>query len=160
MSHGLLQHYFGAQEDLFLEAYEALSARFLDDLARALGAASEPRIALRALFQALFSKDWGGADIFGAWIAFWSMVGSDPRFARVHDEHKRRQESLLATAFQRRAPTAAGLPAEDCAMLMSAVMDGLWLEFCLSPGALAAERAVDLCCKALDRILGEAEAPN
>jgi AcrR family transcriptional regulator len=152
VSHGLLQHYFGAQEDLFLETYEALSARYLDSLERTLAAESAPEASLKAVFRELFSQDWGSTHIFGAWIAFWSMIGSDTRFAQVHDTHKRRQEALLAAAFQQRM--TGGLTAEERAVLMSAVMDGLWLEYCLSPGALAAERAVDLCCKALERING------
>ena len=155
VSHGLLQHYFGAQEDLFLETYEALSAGYLDSLERTLAAETAPDASLLTVFRELFSQDWGSTDIFGAWIAFWSMIGSDARFAQVHDAHKRRQEALLAGAFQQRmAGASGGLTAEERAVLMSAVMDGLWLEYCLSPGALAAERAVDLCSKALERING------
>jgi AcrR family transcriptional regulator len=145
VSHGLLRHYFGAPEALFLAAYADLCDRFLAQFEGRLNDASlTPEAALDAFFSVLFSDDWANPDILGAWIAFWTLTRADPAFAAVNAAYNSRQRALIERALGRLSPPA-GLDLDGAARVLAATMDGLWLETCLRPDAAARGAAADLC---------------
>ncbi len=153
VSHGLLRHYFEKPEALFLEAYRDLCDRFLAAFeARLADDGRPPQGALDAFFEAQFSPDWANTDILGAWIAFWSLTRTDPAFAAVNDDYNRRLGDLLHKALRRLPPTA--LDPAEAAKILSATMDGLWLEVCLRPDADKRAEAVALCRTTLRRLTG------
>lgn len=155
VSHGLLRHYFEHPDDLFLEAYQDLCDRFLAEFeARLLDPALEPRAALDAFFEVLFAPEWANPDVLGAWTAFWTLSRSDPAFARVNAAHNEHLRGLLALALRRLpAAMAPGVDLESATMILSSVMDGLWLEFCLRPEAERRVQAVALCRLTLRRLM-------
>ena len=54
----------------------------------------------------------------------------------------------------RRLPTGGQTVAtEDAVVIISAVMDGLWLDYCLSPTRTTRDRALDLCCLTARRLI-------
>lgn len=151
VSHGLLRHYFETPEALFLAAYSDLCDRFLAAFeARLTDDGRPPQSALDAFFEAQFSPDWANTDILGAWIAFWTLTRTDPAFAAVNDAYNRRLGALLDQAL-RRLPLSP-LDATEAAKILSATMDGLWLEVCLRPDADKRAEAVTLCRTALRRL--------
>jgi TetR/AcrR family transcriptional repressor of bet genes len=143
VSHGLLRHYFNNPENLLLETYQELCdqviTRFEEEAAVP---ADNPWETIDRLFAALFSDQWANSDILGAWIAFWTLVRSNEDFARVSEDHNRKLRAMLvkAVSLLPRGPIAP----DDVATLLSAMMDGLWLDFCLSPTRLPRERAIEL----------------
>lgn len=152
VSHGLLRHYFNNPENLLLETYQELCdqviTRFEEEAAAPVG---NPWETIDRLFAALFSDQWANSDILGAWIAFWTLVRSNEDFARVSEDHNRKLGAMLAKAVSLlpRGPIAP----DDVATLLSAVMDGLWLDFCLSPTRLPRERAMELGQMALRQLV-------
>jgi TetR/AcrR family transcriptional repressor of bet genes len=154
VSHGLLRHYFDNPDNLLLEAYQDICDRFLARVDSEIGQAEDdPRFALDRMFATLFSEEWASSDVFGAWIAFWTLVRTNPDFAAVGEDHNRRLGALLAAALTRLPETPGRMPIADIAAILLAVMDGLWLDFCLSPGRASRERAIDLCRATLHRLV-------
>ena len=153
VSHGLLRHYFVNPENLLLETYQQLCDHFLARFeAELLTPDADPWEALDAFFAVLFSDEWASSDILGAWMAFWTLVRSNEDFAEVSESYNRRLRALLGTAFSRLPHKLDGLAREDAIPILSAVMDGLWLDYCLSPSRLSRERALALCSLTLRQI--------
>jgi AcrR family transcriptional regulator len=143
VSHGLLRHYFNNPENLLLETYQELCDRMIARFAEELAAPHDnPWMTIDRFFAVVFSDEWSSSDILGAWIAFWTLVRSNADFAQVSEDYNRRLRAMLVTAVSR-LPQGPLKP-DDLATLLSAVMDGLWLDFCLSPARLSRERAMEL----------------
>ena len=157
VSHGLLRHYFTDPQNLLLETYEDLCERFLASLQSALSVPGpDPVAALDRFFAVLFSHEWANAAYLGAWAAFWALVRTDPAFAAVSEAFNARLRARLFEAVARLRPVA-GLSHADVATILSATMDGLWLDHCLSPERLPRARAEALCGLTLRQLVVTAE---
>lgn len=157
VSHGMLRHYFRNPDNLLLETYEQLCEDMLAQLeAAALPYAADPREALHRYFVAVFSDDWAGPEIIGAWMVFWQQARSRADFAAVSDSFNLRQRALLERlAAGLAAGLSAGsgaLPLADAIALLSAVLDGLWIEYYLSAERTPRDRCVALCDAAVQRL--------
>lgn len=152
VSPGLVGHYFSGIEALVAATYEHVEGTVAETLDRAVEAAGpEPRARLDAFVTASFAPGIADPQLLATWIAFWSLVTARPTIAAQHDEQysgsRARLEALLA---------ACGVPAERQrrdAIAVSALVDGLWLELCLSPGCFTAEEAGDIARRFLDTLI-------
>lgn len=154
VSHGLLRHYFTNPANLLYETYEELCDSFVVRFEAVLQDDTlEPWDALDRFFAVLFSEEWANTDMFGAWIAFWPMVRRDEQFAAKSEEHNARLGELLAQAMSRLPTRGGGMPLADAVPVVSAVMDGLWLDFCLSPTRTTRERGLELCSRTVRRLI-------
>ena len=154
VSHGLLRHYFTNPSNLLLETYEELCDNFIARFQQELEVPHpDPWEGLDSFFAVLFSDEWASSDILGAWMAFWTLVRSNEEFARTSENFNGRLRELLLSAVAR-LPQAR-VPNADVAAILSAVMDGLWLDYCLSPGRLPRERALALCSLTLRQLVPE-----
>lgn len=152
VSPGLVGHYFSGIEALVAATYEHVEGTVAETLDRAVEAAGpEPRARLDAFVTASFAPSIADPQLLATWIAFWSLVTARPAIAAQHDEQysgsRARLEALLA---------ACGVPAERQrrdAIAVSALVDGLWLELCLSPGCFSAEEAGDIARRFLDTLI-------
>lgn len=152
VSPGLVGHYFPAIEALFAATYVAIEARVGEALDAAVAAAGEePRARLEAFVTASFRAPIADPELLATWIACWSLVRARPEIARQHDAQygafRARLEALLR---------ACGLPEGElrhAAIAVTALVDGLWLELCLSPGAFGAAEAGAIARTALGRLI-------
>lgn len=152
VSPGLVGHYFAGIDALVAATYAHVEAQVAHALDAAVAVAGpDPRARLDAFVSATFLPPVASGDLLATWIAFWSLVRSRADIARQHDEQyaaaRARLEALLgecglATVRRRRA-----------AIAITALVDGLWLELCLSPQAFAAEEAAAIARGALDSVL-------
>lgn len=153
VSHGLLRHYFRNPDNLLLETYEQLCEDMLAQLeAAAMPYAADPAEALHRYFVAVFSDDWAGPDIIGAWMVFWQQARSRADFAAVSDSFNLRQRALLERLVAHLPAQAGALPMADAIALLSAILDGLWIEYYLSDQRTPRERCVALCDAAARRL--------
>jgi AcrR family transcriptional regulator len=155
VSHGLLRHYFDNPDNLLLETYEQLCEQLLAHVeAEARPDEDDPWVALDRFFVAVFSDRWASPDIIGAWMVFWQQVRSREDFAAVSANFNLRQRDLLER-IAGRLPAAGRTMALDVAIaILSAVLDGLWVDFYLSEARTSRDRAVDLCNQAARRLFG------
>ncbi len=154
VSHGLLRHYFVNPDNLLLETYQQLCDHFLARFeAELLTPGADPWEALDHFFSRCCFRTNGRVRTYWArgW-RFWTLVRSNGEFAEVSEDYNRRLRALLDTAFSRLPHKRDGLAREDAIPILSAVMDGLWLDYCLSPSRLSRERALALCSLTLRQI--------
>lgn len=149
VSPGLVGHYFTGIDALVAETYAHVEARVSAAINAALDAAgSDPRARLAAFVTASFAPPIASGELLATWIAFWSLVRSRADIARQHDEQyaafRARLEGLLAECG------VSGDRLRHAAIAITALVDGLWLELCLSPQAFSAEEAGAIARQALD----------
>ncbi|MFM9935894.1 MAG: TetR family transcriptional regulator C-terminal domain-containing protein [Novosphingobium sp.] len=154
VSAGLVGHYFSGVEALIAATYahvEGAVAETLDHAVEAAGAA--PRARLDAFVTASFAPAIADPQLLATWIAFWSLVTARPAIAAQHGEQysgsRTRLEALLGDC---------GVPKADqrtAAIAVTALVDGLWLELCLSPGCFSAEEASGIARRFLDTLISK-----
>lgn len=153
VSPGLVTHHFGSVDALIAATYAHVDASVAQALDEAVAAAGDdPRARVRAYVAASFAPPIASRDLLATWIAFWSLVLSRPDVAALHDagyaRFRERLETLLAdcgVAEPDRRPTAIAI---------TALVDGLWLELCLSPGVLTPEEAGAIAEAQVGRMFG------
>lgn len=140
VSPGLVTHHFGGVAQLVEATYDHVAARVEQALEDAVTrAGDEPRARLAAYVEASFAPPIADGALLATWIAFWSMARSDPAMSASHARHyagyRARLEALL---------TGCGVAPSRCrlaAIGVAALVDGLWLELCLSSGTFDADDA-------------------
>jgi AcrR family transcriptional regulator len=150
VSPGLLRHYFDGIDDLVAATYRATSDRMDAIFAEAVEAAGDdPRARLSAYLTASFRPPVTDPELLGAWTAFWALARSDVRMARIHAEsyagYRERLGALLVTC----GATDAG----RLAILLTAMVDGLWLELSLDAESFGAEAAAAMVEQAVNRLV-------
>ena len=150
VSPGLLRHYFGGIDDLVAATYQATSDRmdaiFMDAVA---AAGTDPRARLSAYLTASFRTPVTDPELLGAWTAFWALARSDARMADIHAEsyagYRVRLGELLAAC--------GACDAERLAIMLTAMVDGLWLELSLDVTSFGAVAAIEMIERALAALL-------
>lgn len=152
VSPGLVGHYFGGIDAAIAATYAHVETQVSTALDAALaGAGSDPRARLEAYIIASFAPPIASGELLATWIAFWSLVRARPDIARQHDEQyaqfRARLEGLLADC---------GVPSarlRSAAIAATALVDGLWLELCLSPQTFTADEAGTIARQHLDSLI-------
>lgn len=150
VSPGLLRHYFAGIDDLVAATYRATSDRMDAIFAEAVEAAGDdPCARLTAYLTASFRPPVTDPELLGAWTAFWALARSDARMAEIHAAsyagyRARLGELLLACGAADTAPLA---------IMLTAMVDGLWLELSLDAESFGAEAAVRMVERALAALL-------
>ncbi|MCW0199372.1 TetR family transcriptional regulator C-terminal domain-containing protein [Sphingopyxis sp.] len=146
VSPGLLRHYFAGIDDLVAATYAATSDRMDAIFAGAVeGAGDDPPARLTAYLAASFRPPVTDPALLGAWTAFWALARSDARMAAIHAESYAGYRERLADLL-----TACGAAdAGRLAVLLTAMVDGLWLELSLDSTSFGAEAAVEMVERAV-----------
>lgn len=154
VSAGLVGHYFGGVDALVAATYDHVDAQVAQALDNAVAAAgAAPHARLEAFVTASFTPPIADPALLATWIAFWSLVTTRKDIARQHDEqyaaYRARLEQLLGDC---------GVAKPDQrlhAIAVTAMVDGLWLELCLSPGCFTAAEARNIARRFLATITAE-----
>lgn len=152
VSPGLIGHYFGGVDALIAATYAHVEAQVADALDQAvLAAGDDPRARLDAYVSASLLPPIADSDLLSTWIAFWSLVRARPEIAGLHDEQYGRFRAGLEALL-----SANGVPAENLrrtAIAVTALVDGLWLELCLSPQTFAEGEAAAIARSGLAALI-------
>lgn len=154
VSSGLLTHYFDGVNALVLATYADVGAKVSAALDAAVDAAGDdPRDRLRACLQANFTPPVLDPDLLATWIAFWSLVKSDPQIAAVHADVYGGSRAQLESLLRAAAPAMTDAQARIAAISLTALVDGLWLELCLDRSAFSPDEAQAMVEKAMHQAL-------
>ncbi|WP_231728185.1 TetR/AcrR family transcriptional regulator [Sphingopyxis sp. H050] len=150
VSPGLLRHYFAGIDDLVAATYQATSDRMDAIFAAAVAdAGADPRVRLTAYLTASFRPPVTDPELLGAWTAFWALARSDARMAAIHAEsyagYRERLGELLAAC--------GAADADRLAIMLTAMVDGLWLELSLDAGSFGAEAAAQMVERAVGALV-------
>lgn len=153
VSPGLVTHHFGSVDALIAATYDHVDTQVSAALATAVAAAgTDPRARLSAYVAASFAPPIGSRALLATWVAFWSLVIARPEIAALHDAQYARFRAGLEALL-----TECGLAATErrrTAIAITALVDGLWLELCLSPDVLAPDEARAIATTQIMRMLG------
>ncbi|WP_404333633.1 TetR family transcriptional regulator C-terminal domain-containing protein [Sphingomonas sp. MMS12-HWE2-04] len=153
VSPGLVAHHFGGVDALIAATYAHVGAQVSAALDAAVAdAGDDPRARLMAYVAASFAPPIADRALLATWTAFWGLVIAQPGIAALHDAqyagYRGEIEALLAACGL--APAAR----RRAAIAITALVDGLWLELCLSPELLDAHEARAIAEQQIAVLLG------
>lgn len=148
VSPGLITHHFGELEELIAYAFDIMAGGILDDVTAAMQAAGpDPAAQINAFVDASFSPSIFDPSLLGTWVVFWSLIRNMPkaRAAQVRGYHAYLEtvEELLARLAEAEAIAVADM--RLAAVAFYALLDGLWLDWCLDPSAFRPEDGARAC---------------
>jgi len=150
VSLGLINHHFPNKEMLVAEAYRHFHRQLIDVHVQAVaraGPKASARARLNAFFKSTFSPPNLDRDVLTAWIVFWGMHRHSPQIQRVHDETYRAYVELVRSMLAGLANESGKLrmSLRTAAIGLTALLDGLWLEWCLDPENFSPREAIKIC---------------
>ena len=157
VSIGLINHHFPTKDALVAEAYRYFNNELVGSLRQAVAAAAgSPRDQLRAFFNASFSPPNLDSDVLAVWVVFWGMYRHSKDIQRVQSETYHGYVDLLRSmlADLERESGELRFNLRLAAIGLTALIDGLWLEWCLDPDNFEPHEAVQLCEAWIERLEG------
>lgn len=155
VSIGLINHHFPNKNALIAEAYRYFYNRLIGGMTEAVARApASARARLRAFFEASFSPPNLDPDVLTVWIVFWAMHRHSTEIQDVHREthggHVELVRGMLADLAKESGRGRVNLRLQ--AIGLTALLDGLWLEWCLDPEDFRPKEAVALCESWVDKL--------
>ncbi len=129
VSTGLVAHYFGDKDGLLEATLRSLASRLSRAAAARLRAAETPRARLQAVIDANLAPEEMDSQTGAVWLAFWGQAIHSDRLKRVQRIYQLRVISNLRHALRSIAPDGE---AERLAVIIAAIIDGLWLRTTLA----------------------------
>lgn len=148
VSVGLINHHYQSKDELVAEAYLAVTGRVMSLLREAIDAAApSPRARLSAFFRASFSPEVLDPQLLDTWLAFWGAVKTAEAINLAHDQSYGEYRGVLAQvlAWLAEGEGWVNFDAPLAAIGLSALLDGLWLEYGLNPTTFTQEQGVQIC---------------
>ncbi|WP_155947135.1 choline-responsive transcriptional repressor BetI [Pseudorhodobacter ferrugineus] len=130
MSTALAHHYFGGKEQIFLAAMRHILSLYGAEIRGALATATTPRARLEAIVLASFSPANFRREVVSAWLNFYVLAQTVPGARRLLSVYQRRLHANLLHALR---PIVGGR-AEEIALSLGALIDGVYLREALSAG--------------------------
>ncbi|MDQ0510557.1 TetR/AcrR family transcriptional regulator [Ancylobacter amanitiformis] len=148
VTQGLVTHHFGEISELVAYAFDIMSGSLLQALMDAVAAAAPtPHERLDAFIEASFSPVLFDRDVLGVWVVFWGLVLHSPRMSASqqgeYSDYVAAVERLLGDLA-----ASEGFAIGDvrlAAIAFTALLDGLWLAWCLNPSSFRPEEGMQLC---------------
>jgi len=148
LSLGIVNLHFKTKDGLLIETLEFLAEDYKTAWDKALQkSGTEPADQLAALVEVDFSRAVFDRNKIAVWFAFWGEAKSRPTYMKIceqlDEEYHRLLRKLCASIVT--AGDYANIDAEIVATTLSALTDGLWLDYLLTPAAIDAQRAREIC---------------
>jgi TetR/AcrR family transcriptional repressor of bet genes len=156
VSSGIIHHYFDGKNDLLAETMRQLMRQLTDDIYRSWSQAGSPRARIAAIIDGNFSDEQFAPEVVTCWLAFWAETPHDAALQRLSDIRGARMRSNLLYNFRELLPADA---AQDAALLLASLIDGLWINCALVSPSADAALARRLAHQTLARLLHE-ETPS
>lgn len=147
VSSGIIHHYFEDKTALLEATLRSLASDLRSAAIARLRQAHSPRARVLAVIEGLLAPEQLAPQAISAWLAFWPLVRTDPRFARIQTVLIRRAHSNLMSGLRDLLPPAE---ASRLATGLSILLDGLWLRTALSDGTFDREAARKMAIDYLD----------
>jgi len=128
VSTGIVHHYFEDKAALLEATLRQLGDSLRDSVVRRLEGATSPVERLLAVIDGNLGTDQFTPQGVSAWLAFWSQVPKNERFARVQHIIISRLHDNLVHALK----LMGRRDADHIARVTAALIDGLWLRAALS----------------------------
>jgi AcrR family transcriptional regulator len=153
VSRGLINHHFGTKEELLRQAYKELCEEWeFQTRDILLEANRDPEDKLRAMIRVNFGPTLFKQEHLGIWIGFWSVIGKSPSLKKLNRElYKDDRNAYERTIEEIALKRGKTVDSRRAAISLSAMMDGLWLQWCLDPKGFTPEEAEAACVDLVNR---------
>ncbi|MEM7360062.1 MAG: TetR family transcriptional regulator C-terminal domain-containing protein [Pseudomonadota bacterium] len=147
VSVGLVNYHFESIHHLVAAAYGHLALTFLNRAIETAATYKEhPRKQLSVFLQEIFHSEVMQRRVLRAWLVFWGLIDSAPPIQAAHQASNGAFTQYLQSIFDNLAQqTKLNLPPKMAAIGLTAMIDGLWLEWCLQTDAFEPADCIQLC---------------
>jgi AcrR family transcriptional regulator len=155
VSRGLINHHFDGIEDLLAAVYAEMTSAMLAAGERALSAEGTAEQRLVSVLAALFEPPLFSRNTLRAWLALWGETAVNPRLRAAHrksyDSYRKAMANVIGEIAAARHLT---VDSSQLAIACIALVDGLWIEWCLDPSVISREAAQAAIYDVLEAKLG------
>ena len=138
-SKGIVLHYFRNKQELFEHAMREANAVLCHAVIARLRRANTPMERMDAVIEGNFEPHLFQPPLCHAWLSLCAEVPRDEKMARIQRViHARMRSNLLSGLHGLASPGDA----DDIALGVTALIDGLWLRLGLEPGSVSREQAI------------------
>ncbi|MER9504802.1 transcriptional regulator BetI [Mesorhizobium sp. M0579] len=138
-SKGIVLHYFRNKQELFEHAMREANAVLRDAVIARLSRALTSMERVDAVIEGNFEPHLFQPSICHAWLSLCAEVPRDTTLARIQKVlHARMRSNLLSGLHGLTSPKEA----DEIALGVTALIDGLWLRLGLHPGSVSREQAI------------------
>ena len=150
VSRGLINHHFNSKDELLLCIYDSMTAYLVEENPALSAGEQIADIVEKSFDQNSFEKS-----NLRAWLAIWGEVATHRKLKRLHEsryrQHKQKLTAAMISIAEQRGLT---LNADALARQLIALIDGLWLEYCLHSDGFSLDAAREDCYRFLEGQLG------
>ncbi|HEV7307424.1 TetR/AcrR family transcriptional regulator [Ensifer sp.] len=148
VTQGLITHHFGEINELVAYAFDIMAEGLLQSLLKAVeDAEPTPQKRLDAFINVSFSPMLFDRDVLGVWVVFWGLVLHSQRMSssqqNEYSGYVAAVEGLLADLAADEGFAIADI--RLTAVAFTALLDGLWLAWCLNPASFKPDEGAQLC---------------
>ncbi|MBH8613195.1 TetR family transcriptional regulator C-terminal domain-containing protein, partial [Pseudomonas mohnii] len=146
VSVGLLNHHFGSIDALIADTYQKLASELTTALLQEIEQAGTPAQKMDAFLVGSFSPRVMDPKLLGVWVVFWSLIRHSEYVSQSHAKTYGAYLDLLCQLLDGMADSE-GFRIHDtrlAAIGLSAMLDGLWLEWCLNPETFSAANGLHI----------------
>jgi TetR/AcrR family transcriptional regulator, transcriptional repressor of bet genes len=144
-SRGLINHHFNTKDELLTCIYADMTEHLVQDYAD-----SDAESMLAGIIETSFDDHSFNRSNLRAWLAIWGQVSSNPALTELHKERYQRYKESIKFALSRVATSRAlHFDVDSVARQLIALIDGLWLEYCLHSNSFALDAARSDCYRFL-----------
>ncbi|MFC7050102.1 TetR family transcriptional regulator C-terminal domain-containing protein [Emcibacter nanhaiensis] len=146
---GLLTHYYSGKEVLIAESYKYLAYKFLDLFRERVAEHKDnPLEALNIFFLKTFERGNMDPRLLRIWLSFWSLTLLRRDLGHIHRETYQQYieaiEEMLSKAYELAGRQLERQKVRHQAIGVNALLDGLWLEWCLNPDTFSREDGLSI----------------
>ena len=145
ISRGLINHHFHTKDELLTCIYAEMTDHLVHDYDD-----TDAQEMLVEIIETSFDDHSFDRSNLRAWLAIWGQVSSNPDLTRLHKQrYQRYQESIRSALSKIAAAGSLQLNIDSVARQLIALIDGLWLEYCLHSDSFALAAARKDCYRFL-----------
>jgi TetR/AcrR family transcriptional repressor of bet genes len=145
VSRGLINHHFESKDDLLNCIYADMTDHLLEDYN-----CSDARQLLASIIETSFDEQSFNRSNLRAWLSIWGQVASN---ATLNDLHRRRygayKARIKAALLEISIANIGRFDVDSVARQLIALIDGLWLEYCLHSNGFSLRAAKADCYRFL-----------
>ena len=145
ISRGLINHHFHTKDELLTCIYAEMTDHLVQDYAD-----TDARRMLIEIIETSFDDGNFNRSNLRAWLAIWGQVSSHPGLTELHKQRYRRYRDSIKSALSKIAMAKSlRIDIDSVARQLIALIDGLWLEYCLHSDSFALAAARSDCYRFL-----------
>lgn len=157
VSRGLLSHYFNGKDDIIVQTYMQISEKFSQKVKNIFECdKTKPYDKLKDMIAVSFKAPIFSKEEVAVWLSLCNLVRIDERLSEIDRRLYNRYRLNIAKAFDDLAEEKGiTINATRAGLGLSALIDGLWLQWSLDQDAFVPQEAEVVCLDYVNRLIGQ-----